>query len=154
MTDDPQIVAMKSALAATQGLLGAIRVPSTVFEGAFRDGWAARGMLSATGCRLQSDLPRPVAGKRGMPFNSALFWLKNGERIARADWYGRTWLALVTGRDWIVLGDGSPTGGIARIMGRNYRTRPWIGIKTADEAFVPWTASQIDLLAEDWEAVS
>ena len=27
---------------------------------------------------------------------------------------------------------------------------PWIGMKTADEKFVPWLASQTDMLAEDW----
>lgn len=27
---------------------------------------------------------------------------------------------------------------------------PWIGMKTADDGFVPWLASQTDLLAEDW----
>lgn len=57
MTDDPEIAAMKSALAATQGLLGASRVPSTVFEGAFRDGWAAAllATLPVVGYRPQSD---------------------------------------------------------------------------------------------------
>ena len=27
---------------------------------------------------------------------------------------------------------------------------PWIGMKTADNKFVPWLASQTDVLAEDW----
>jgi hypothetical protein len=30
---------------------------------------------------------------------------------------------------------------------------PWIGMKTADNKFVPWLASQTDILAEDWEIV-
>ena len=30
---------------------------------------------------------------------------------------------------------------------------PWIGMKTADNKFVPWLASQTDILAEDWEVV-
>jgi hypothetical protein len=30
---------------------------------------------------------------------------------------------------------------------------PWIGMKTADGKFVPWLASQTDLLANDWEVV-
>ena len=33
------------------------------------------------------------------------------------------------------------------------RTLPWIGMKTADDTFVPWLASQTDMLAEDWEVV-
>jgi hypothetical protein len=27
----------------------------------------------------------------------------------------------------------------------------WVGLKTADNKFIPWNASQQDLLAEDWE---
>lgn len=27
---------------------------------------------------------------------------------------------------------------------------PWIGMKTADNKYVPWLASQTDILAEDW----
>lgn len=30
---------------------------------------------------------------------------------------------------------------------------PWIGMKTADNGFVPWLASQTDILAHDWEEV-
>lgn len=30
------------------------------------------------------------------------------------------------------------------------RLLPWIGMKTADDSFVPWLASQTDILAEDW----
>ena len=28
---------------------------------------------------------------------------------------------------------------------------PWIGMRTADECFVPWLASQTDMLADDWQ---
>ena len=28
-----------------------------------------------------------------------------------------------------------------------------IGMKTVDDTFVPWLASQTDMLAEDWEVV-
>lgn len=35
-----------------------------------------------------------------------------------------------------------------------YSLAPWIGMKTADDCFVPWLASQTDLLAEDWEIVT
>jgi hypothetical protein len=30
---------------------------------------------------------------------------------------------------------------------------PFIGMKTADDCFVPWLASQTDILAEDWMVV-
>jgi hypothetical protein len=31
---------------------------------------------------------------------------------------------------------------------------PWIGMKTADNKFVPWLASQTDILAGDWGIVN
>jgi hypothetical protein len=35
-----------------------------------------------------------------------------------------------------------------------YRQLPWIGMKTADDCFVPWLASQTDMLSgEDWVIV-
>ena len=30
---------------------------------------------------------------------------------------------------------------------------PWIGMKTVDDKFVPWLASQTDVLSEDWGVV-
>jgi hypothetical protein len=30
---------------------------------------------------------------------------------------------------------------------------PWIGMKTADNKFVPWLASQTDVLSEDWQII-
>lgn len=60
------------------------------------------------------------------------------------------WLALVPGHEWLVRGDSSLAPGIARVAGVNYGTLPFIGMKTADDRFVPWLASQTDLLADDW----
>ena len=36
---------------------------------------------------------------------------------------------------------------------KQYELLPWIGIKTADNKFVPWIASQSDLLANNWVIV-
>lgn len=33
------------------------------------------------------------------------------------------------------------------------QTLPWIGMKTAQDQFVPWLASQTDILADDWSVV-
>jgi len=33
-------------------------------------------------------------------------------------------------------------------------TRPYIYMKTADDAFVPWVASQSDILANDWQTIT
>lgn len=75
-----------------------------------------------------------------MDFGGAIKALKEGKLVARAGWNGKgMWLALV---------EGYQVGFHPGITGR--RLLPWIGMKTADGAFVPWLASQSDMLAEDW----
>lgn len=102
-----------------------------------------------------------------MNFGQALEALKAGKRVARVGWNGNgMWLRL--------LSPGEPIGdeGIGHTTvqpSRDVRTAtmvrfagvagtfvclPWIGMKTADGGFVPWLASQTDLLAEDWEVVT
>lgn len=69
-------------------------------------------------------------------FGDAIWALKKGERVARSGWNGKgMWLLLVEP-------EGENELGIEML--------PWIGMKTADEKFVPWLASQTDVLAEDW----
>ena len=76
-----------------------------------------------------------------MNFGDALQALKNGERVERAGWNGKGMhLALVS--EW--------NGRINADFGEAFRLLPWIGMKTAQGDFVPWLASQTDLLAEDW----
>ena len=83
-------------------------------------------------------------------FGQALKALKEEKRVARVGWNGKgMWLALVKSGfydvgQFISLGELAP--GIALFL-------PWIGMKTADDCFVPWLASQTDILAEDWTIV-
>lgn len=93
---------------------------------------------------------RPTAG---MTFGLAIEELKAGKKVARAGWNGKgMWLSLVVSihdiqREGTTLPvyrltiDDAETGATAL---------PWIGMKTADNKFVPWLASQTDMLAEDW----
>jgi len=75
-------------------------------------------------------------------FSKALEALKNGHKIARFGWNGKgMWLYLIEASDYELKKD-IPFDSLA-----------WIGMKTADNKFVPWLASQSDLLAEDWETV-
>lgn len=75
--------------------------------------------------------------KRGT-IGHALKILKCGGRVCRLGWNGRDmWLDLVPADKYTAL---NIHNGLL----------PWIGIKTADSHFVPWLASQTDLLAEDW----
>lgn len=85
-------------------------------------------------------------------FGWALTQLRMGARVVRAGWNGRGM--------WLVYQKGYPEGipinqntadatGIAR--GTIMRFLPYIMMKTVDGSFVPWLASQTDLLAEDWD---
>lgn len=83
---------------------------------------------------------RPTSG---LTFGLATEALKLGLRVARAGWNGKgMWLKLIT--DW--------NGNIGSLP-EDYEALPWIGMKTADNKFVPWLASQTDVLADDWVIV-
>lgn len=67
-------------------------------------------------------------------FGWALFQLRKGLKVYREGWNGKGM--------WIDL----------------YRPKandhlPYIMMKTVDDKFVPWLASQTDILAEDWEII-
>ena len=79
-----------------------------------------------------------------MNFSQALDELKKGKRVARNGWNGKgQFLLYVPSEKWGIIdkiGLGIPKGNLLS----------WIGIKTAQDKFVPWLASQGDLLADDW----
>lgn len=82
----------------------------------------------------------------GQNFSTALINLKLGHRVARAGWNGKgMWLCLVENGYHLTL---PPQ------MGDNISFAPFIGMKTADNKFVPWLCSQTDMLADDWELVA
>lgn len=87
-----------------------------------------------------------------MNFSDALSEIKRGMKAWRAGWNGRGM--------WIVKQDGYPNGipinantsratGIPEGTVRKFL--PYIMMHTADGSFVPWLASQTDILAEDWD---
>lgn len=77
-----------------------------------------------------------------MDIGSAVFAMREGKRVRRAGWNGKgMWLQFV--HEWRI--DAPPGHGV--------RLLPWVGMKTADNGFVPWLCSQTDLLATDWELV-
>lgn len=80
----------------------------------------------------------------------AIKQMQNGDKVCRSGWNGKAmWLALIPDDQW-GLGSGIPfdDGHV-----NSPKKLPWIGMKTADNKFVPWLASQTDLLAMDWEVV-
>ena len=83
-----------------------------------------------------------------LTFGGALEFLKKGYKVARAGWNGKgMWLVLIHG--WDIEEESSLRCDIDEL-----ETSPWIGMKTADNKFVPWVTSQADVLAEDWVLVS
>lgn len=72
-----------------------------------------------------------------MNFGQALETLKQGKRVARTGWNGKEmWLR-------IVFPERSD-------FDYGYDNHPYIEMKTAQNYLVPWLASQVDMLAEDW----
>lgn len=81
-----------------------------------------------------------------MKFGEAIKALKVGEKVARSGWNGKgMFLKYVSGDEWSLK--------IPIIQGELVPLLPFIGMKTADNCFVPWLASQSDMLADDWVIV-
>lgn len=93
-------------------------------------------------------------------FSAALELLLDGKRVARAGWNGKgMWIMLVT-PEQCAVGSYAPSSPAVASFARSdvltqqhYKLLPWIGMKTADDKFVPWLASQTDILAEDWAVI-
>lgn len=84
----------------------------------------------------------------GLNFGQAIEALKSGKRVARTGWNGKgMWLEIVQGDYY------NPNSNDASMFALGYTKLPWTGMKTADDCFVPWLASQTDILAEDWQIV-
>ena len=89
-----------------------------------------------------------------MDFGAALTALRAGGKLSREGWNGAgMFIALQAGYP-----DGIPINantahatGIAE--GTVCRFRPYLMMYTAQGDFVPWVASQTDVLAEDWTGV-
>jgi hypothetical protein len=89
--------------------------------------------------------------KERFDFGGALQRLREGKRVERAGWNGKgMWLCLQEGYP-----DGIPiNANTARATGlpegEVHKFLPYIMMKTVDGSFVPWLASQTDVLADDW----
>ena len=83
----------------------------------------------------------------GMSFGHAITAKKEGHRVTRQGWNGKgMFLCLI--QDW------SPCGPIP--CGFDWESTAqgaFICMKTATDEFVPWLASQTDMLADDWALV-
>lgn len=91
---------------------------------------------------LADEVNTPIlGGVATFNFGEAIKYLKRGIRVARKGWNGKgMWLTLIPSCNY------NPSD----VHSLGLEKLPWIGMKTADNKFVPWLASQTDMLAEDW----
>lgn len=81
-----------------------------------------------------------------MNFGQAIETLKSGKRVAHKGWNWKgMFLFFVHWKDWFPIH--------AETHKTSVYLSAWIEMKTADNQFVPWIASQTDMLAEDWMIV-
>ena len=71
-----------------------------------------------------------------MNFGQAIEAMQHGAKVARNGWNGKGM--------WIKIKFYDPC---------DRMSAPFVYMKTADGAFVPWTASQSDMLSSDWVEV-
>lgn len=102
------------------------------------------GISSCTAQELELNYKPRFGQLEGVDFGRAIVALKNGMRVCRKGWNGKgMWLRYVSpyhDAHFKVTETPEAQGTLL----------PWIGMKTADNGFVPWLASQTDVLAEDW----
>lgn len=86
-----------------------------------------------------------LGGTPTFNFGDAIKYLKRGLKVCRQGWNGKKmYLAYVNPYQYKVDGE---------VHKDSLFLLPWIGMKTTDNKFVPWLASQTDILAEDWTFV-
>lgn len=81
---------------------------------------------------------------RMLGFDQALRLMKDGKLVAREGWNGRGM--------FVMLCQGKSTEGLLAAYGQPFcsEMRPFIVMRTVQGDWVPWLASQSDLLADDW----
>jgi hypothetical protein len=86
-----------------------------------------------------------------MNFIYALSYLKSGQRLKRGHWKN-SWIIYVEGKD-DPEEKSSNRGYSVGSQIWNGKLAPWIGLKTSDNTFIPWSPSHIDIVANDWDFV-
>lgn len=85
-----------------------------------------------------------------LTFSKAVDAIKQGKRLSRVGWNGKgMYVFLVRDQvDRLPIEEEGATGGELR------KFLPYVMMRTAEGAFVPWLASQTDILAEDWTTLT
>ena len=88
-----------------------------------------------------------------LDFSDALDLVKQGAKIARRGWNGKDmWVERIPHWD-ISDHDDRPHCHLRPPRDGEVKMLPFLALKTVDNGFVPWLASQTDLLASDWMVV-
>ena len=103
---------------------------------------------------MVDENPTMDVATREYNFSYALAFLREGHKMQREGWNGKGM--------FIVFQPGYPEGipinentakAIGEPAGTIHKFLPYIMMRTAQGEFVPWLASQTDLLAGDWRIV-
>jgi len=89
-------------------------------------------------------------------FSAALKALKDGKKVCRSGWNGKDMYLIYIRGSGTDDGPNTTSGDYQvneNLIDSEMERLPWIGMKTTDNKFVPWLASQTDLLANDWMAI-
>ena len=98
---------------------------------------------------MNKNEKEPMLEVQNLNFGDAIQALKQGEKVSRAGWNGKKmYLSFVSAGSYDV--GVTAIGADENNLESAPEMLPWIGMKTADNKFVPWLASQTDVLAEDW----
>lgn len=92
----------------------------------------------------------------GTDIGSAVSALRSGHRVRRAGWNApNQWLSLTPGNVIPAHLFWSPANRdfAESRPDKHAEVRSYVTLKTADDKIVPWTCSQSDLLATDWEVL-
>lgn len=89
-----------------------------------------------------------------MNFGQALEALKLGKKVSRSGWNGKGMFLFYNPSSEVKVSVSRPLAASFPV-GTECKMLPYIMMKTADEGlnFVPWLASQTDVLGEDWGIV-
>lgn len=83
-----------------------------------------------------------------LSFGDAVVALESGYKVARVGWNGKNmWLSYLDPYN-------NHQFTLHEKDGAEGTYSPYIGMKTADNKYVPWLASQTDILAKDWVILS
>lgn len=88
-----------------------------------------------------------------MDFSDALRLVTRGHRISRRGWNGQgMYVVYQAGYPDGIPINANTAAATGLPEGTTCSFRPYLMMRTAQDDFVPWVASQTDLLADDWQA--